>query len=96
MRRDPRLGPGRDRVRLPLADDSSRDDVAEGAELARRVAEALGEGGRFDQVRTEPVVEVLAEAASRSRFVAATSFPGNRPSSLSPRRWKVRVWSTRS
>jgi hypothetical protein len=63
MRRDPRLGPGRDRVRLLLADDSSRDDVAEGAELARRVAEALGEGGRFDQVRTEPVVEVLAEAA---------------------------------
>jgi hypothetical protein len=61
MRRDPRLGPGRDRVRLLLADDSSREDVAEGAELARRVAEALGEGGRFDQVRT--VVEVLAEAA---------------------------------
>ena len=63
MRVDPAFGFLREALRLGVARNPPGDEAHQGAPLGGRVAQLLGERGRDDEVRAEPVVEVLAEAA---------------------------------
>src|SRR5207302_3431961 len=53
----------RETLRLGVARDAPGDEADQGAPLVGRVAQLLGERGRDDEARAEPIVEVLAEAS---------------------------------
>jgi hypothetical protein len=97
---DPGLDLARERRRLVVADQALGEEEGEGRQLLGGVGDPLVERGGDDDVRAQAVVEVLAEAAlphvaAESRLVAAITLPRKRRSSVVPRRWKVRVSSTR-
>ena len=63
MRVDPALGFLCEGVGFGVAGDPPRDESDECPPLRRCVAQLLGQGGRHDEVRAEPVIEVFAEVA---------------------------------